>query len=720
MSVYQNSKFPVRNKSSDKLTHSPFGHNNYPMYPPKNYIAPQAKNITPNIAVTHSKNNLKNTRTNQLTKSHQYQIEGDLESDYKKNTNNIISKNNSKKNPFDNTTSSVHLNNHNNYVKHIQNASTHNKKQHLPRKSPVPLPRDYNNINNPYLRNLKYKTPYSFLNYQSKSKNNSHNNLFSNIQNSNLNGQTQHHKSNSKSKSNSNMRSQSPILRIKEHSPRINPNESTKISKSPVPGNYGFLNNFKKFHLQSNYFVNNANRNNRPKSSNNMDKLLKIRREEEEQGDISDRLNRRIEGNINNLNVIKVNNQDDVRNNNNINNVNVYNANSFKNQTNRIYHTTEDTKSQPLNNYNPYNNIEKPSKGSSYIPSKDNSTNNSILNNQLTQKKKNPRSNSTEMPQKLSEIVNNKQIQKQESKKVLPYRKNRPRIHHFTHVGFDGEADKAHNQDIAFIEENFTGNQNYIYMSVCDGHGVEGHNVSGFIKKILPKEMTYNLRGLDLETNSSHLKGKIHKIISETFINANIELVNNPEVNSTFSGSTCVSVIFTPTKLICPNIGDSRAVIGRLSSNGTWTSHDLTRDHKPTEPDEKRRIEMNNGRIQPFIDEDTGEFIGPQRVWIKEDDVPGLAMTRSFGDQVAAMVGVMSEPEIFEYELKEEDKFFLVASDGVWEFITSNECINIIKDFYIKKDMEHCCEYLYKESKKRWMKEEEVVDDITMILVYLD
>ena len=104
MSVYQNSKFPVRNKSSDKLTHSPFGHNNYPMYPPKNYIAPQAKNITPNIAVTHSKNNLKNTRTNQLTTSHQYQIEGDLESDYKKNTNNIISKNNSKKNPFDNTT----------------------------------------------------------------------------------------------------------------------------------------------------------------------------------------------------------------------------------------------------------------------------------------------------------------------------------------------------------------------------------------------------------------------------------------------------------------------------------------------------------------------------------------------------------------------------------------------------------------------------------------
>ena len=77
---------------------------------------------------------------------------------------------------------------------------------------------------------------------------------------------------------------------------------------------------------------------------------------------------------------------------------------------------------------------------------------------------------------------------------------------------------------------------------------------------------------------------------------------------------------------------------------------------------------MNNGRIQPFVDEETGQFVGPQRVWIKEDEVPGLAMTRSFGDQVAHLVGVIAEPEITEYEFKEEDKFFLVASDGSHHF----------------------------------------------------
>ena len=34
--------------------------------------------------------------------------------------------------------------------------------------------------------------------------------------------------------------------------------------------------------------------------------------------------------------------------------------------------------------------------------------------------------------------------------------------------------------------------------------------------------------------------------------------------------------------------------------------------------------------------------------------------------------------------------------------------------------MKGCCEFLYSESKKRWMKEEEVVDDITMILIFFE
>ena len=253
-------------------------------------------------------------------------------------------------------------------------------------------------------------------------------------------------------------------------------------------------------------------------------------------------------------------------------------------------------------------------------------------------------------------------------------------------------------------------------MSVCDGHGVEGHFVSRFVKKVLPEKMSKFLRNVPLLNTS--IQHEVYNKITEAFLLTNRELVEEPDINSFFSGSTCVSVIFTPEKLICPNIGDSRAVLGRYIDN-EWKAIELSRDHKPTETDEEQRILENNGRIQPFTDED-GEFVGPKRVWIQEDDVPGLAMSRSFGDRVAATVGVISAPEIKEMELCEDDKFMIIASDGIWEFIDSQECVEIVKDYYENNDMKGCSDYLYEISKERWLKEEEVIDDITLILVFFE
>ena len=53
--------------------------------------------------------------------------------------------------------------------------------------------------------------------------------------------------------------------------------------------------------------------------------------------------------------------------------------------------------------------------------------------------------------------------------------------------------------------------------------------------------------------------------------------------------------------------------------------------------------------------------IGPQRVWLLHQDVPGLAMTRSFGDLVAASVGVIPEPETKVRPLTKDDKFMIIA-----------------------------------------------------------
>ena len=311
-------------------------------------------------------------------------------------------------------------------------------------------------------------------------------------------------------------------------------------------------------------------------------------------------------------------------------------------------------------------------------------------------------------PQKIQEKTEKEIAPKKVIKKIkdlLPY----------THVGFDGEEPKENNQDNYFIFKNFADQKDYIYLSVCDGHGVEGHFVSEFIKEVLPYYMSENLKGKNILTDTKN----VHQIISDIFVMVNNLLVDNESINSLFSGSTCVSVIYTPERLIVPNIGDSRAVLGRYDSNTkTYKAIDLSRDHKPTEKDEAKRIIDNDGRIQPFTEE--GEFVGPQRVWIKDEEVPGLAMTRSFGDRVAATVGVMSEPEIKEFNFEEGDKFMIIASDGIWEFISSQECVEIVSKYYEKGDLKGCCEYLYEESSKRWLKEEEVIDDTTLILVYFE
>ena len=72
-------------------------------------------------------------------------------------------------------------------------------------------------------------------------------------------------------------------------------------------------------------------------------------------------------------------------------------------------------------------------------------------------------------------------------------------------------------------------------------------------------------------------------------------------------------------------------------------AREITRDHKPDEPDEASRILSNGGRIEAFKDPD-GESVGPLRIWQKDQDIPGLAMTRALGDGAGRLAGVIAVP----------------------------------------------------------------------------
>lgn len=146
------------------------------------------------------------------------------------------------------------------------------------------------------------------------------------------------------------------------------------------------------------------------------------------------------------------------------------------------------------------------------------------------------------------------------------------------------------------------------------------------------------------------------------------------DVNFMTSGCTCVTVYVKGSKMYVANVGDSRAVMAKKSHSPTESQETgliakaLTRDHKPDDPDERARIESWGGFVCPPHEEGLSSrvYLDPEFTMI------GLAMSRSIGDHAVKNVGVIAEPEVLVYDIVEEDQFMIMASDGVWEFI-SNE-----------------------------------------------
>jgi len=89
--------------------------------------------------------------------------------------------------------------------------------------------------------------------------------------------------------------------------------------------------------------------------------------------------------------------------------------------------------------------------------------------------------------------------------------------------------------------------------------------------------------------------------------------------------------------------------------------------------------------------------------------------SRSIGDEVSQTVGVISVPEITPHPLKENDIFVVWASDGVFEFLSDETVVKLI--WKHKDQLQEAANQLVEESTKQWKREEEVIDDITCIIV---
>jgi serine/threonine protein phosphatase PrpC len=197
-------------------------------------------------------------------------------------------------------------------------------------------------------------------------------------------------------------------------------------------------------------------------------------------------------------------------------------------------------------------------------------------------------------------------------------------------------------------------------LGVFDGHG--GSACSQFVAAQLPACFEAELNQ-NTPTTAKALQAAILQV-DKNF--------SQSERNHGHVGCTAVVVALDGKEIVCANSGDSRAVLVRKGA-----ALDLSSDHSPAlRPDEVERIErlggvLSNGDILTRI---LAWWYGVElcaRVYHQSGE-GGLNMTRSLGDTYLKPL-VIPDPELAIEQMQEEDVLLIIASDGLWDVVTSEE-----------------------------------------------
>ncbi|XP_057447185.1 protein phosphatase 2C and cyclic nucleotide-binding/kinase domain-containing protein isoform X2 [Lotus japonicus] len=277
--------------------------------------------------------------------------------------------------------------------------------------------------------------------------------------------------------------------------------------------------------------------------------------------------------------------------------------------------------------------------------------------------------------------------------------------------------DKA-NQDSFCIHTPFGTNPEDNFFGVFDGHGEFGALCSQFVKQKVCENLLRN----------SKLHVDAVEACHAAFLTTNSQL-HADVLDDSMSGTTAITVLVRGKTMYVANCGDSRAVIAERRGKDI-VAVDLSVDQTPFRNDELERVKLCGARVltldqieglkDPDVqcwgteEDDDGD---PPRLWVPNGMYPGTAFTRSIGDSIAETIGVVANPEIVVFELTQNHPFFVLASDGVFEFLSSQTVVEMVAKF---KDPRDACAAIVAESYRLWLQYETRTDDITVIIVHVN
>lgn len=282
-------------------------------------------------------------------------------------------------------------------------------------------------------------------------------------------------------------------------------------------------------------------------------------------------------------------------------------------------------------------------------------------------------------------------------------------------------------------------------IGVFDGHGKHGEDCAsiacGTFAEFLTREARPG-RGVDDEA------------YARVFERVNAVVCKSLGDDASFSGSTAITALFEENgRIRVGNVGDSRCVVGvELAPGQTprnrhcqrWEVKDLTRDQTCFRADERKRMRAEAQNALSFAtigmvlgETPTHEDFGdgepgsedeycddPPRVFMAGQRFPGCAFTRSIGDSVGKTLGVSATPEITTYDLNAAPttRCVIVASDGVFEFMSSAQTMAIAEKFYSENSpgaAELAAHAIVRAAYTRWQENDERADDITAVVAFI-
>ncbi|GFS03018.1 integrin-linked kinase-associated serine/threonine phosphatase 2C [Elysia marginata] len=190
--------------------------------------------------------------------------------------------------------------------------------------------------------------------------------------------------------------------------------------------------------------------------------------------------------------------------------------------------------------------------------------------------------------------------------------------------------------------------------AVFDGHG--GVRASRFASQHLHN----NLRDRFPKGELKQVEKEIKKIFLETFKKTDEDFLKEAARNkpSWKDGTTAVVVLAINDTLYIANLGDSKAVLCRYKEcEAKHMGVSLTVDHSPSVYEERIRIQKAGGVVRE------GRVLGV------------LEVSRSIGDGPYKRHGVTCVPDVKRCQLTDNDRYLMIACDGLWKSYSVDESI---------------------------------------------